>query len=280
MKQSILITGCSSGIGLCAALMLQQQGYQVIASARKPDDVRKLKTLGLQAVQLDVDDDASIAAGLQQTLQLTGGTLYALFNNAGYGQPGAIEDIRREHMRQQFETNVFGPFELTRLVLQQMRQQGYGRIIFNSSVLGFAAMKYRGAYNGSKFAMEGLCDTLRQELYGSDIHVSLIEPGPITSRFRANAVAQFKQNIDIDHSVHSEIYHGVLSRLNKKGPAAPFTLPPEAVVKRVQHALQAKRPKPRYYVTFPTYLFGYLKRFLSTRALDRILLKVSSDENK
>lgn len=280
MKASILITGCSTGIGLCSALMLHKQGYQVIASARRLEDVEQLQQQGLQAIQLDVDDDESIKRALQECLELTGGTLDALFNNAGFGQPGAVEDIERKALRQQFETNVFGPFELTRLVLKQMRKQGHGRIIFNSSVLGFAAMKFRGAYNGSKFAMEGLCDTLRQELAGSQIHVSLIEPGPIISQFRANAMRQFKLNVDIEHSFHKTTYEGVLARLNKVGPAAPFTLPAEAVVKKLLHALQSPRPKARYYVTFPTYLFAYLKRLLPTAWLDKILIAASKDENK
>ena len=186
MKKSILITGCSSGIGYYCALQLQQMGYQVLATARQIEDVARLQQQGLQAHQLDLDDDESIQQALDWALAQTGGTLDALFNNGAYGQPGAVEDLSREVLQAQFNTNLFGTHELTRKVLKIMRQQGHGRIIQNSSVLGLITMKYRGAYNASKFALEGLTDTLRQELSGSRIQISLIEPGPIESRFRVS----------------------------------------------------------------------------------------------
>jgi len=257
-----------------------QRGYQVFAAARQADDVENLNKLGLKGVFLDLDDSSSISTAVETVLTQTGGELSALFNNAAYGQPGAVEDLSRDVLRQQFESNLFGTHELTNLVIPIMRKQGYGRIIQNSSVLGLAALPYRGAYNASKFALEGLSDTLRLELYGSGIHVSLIEPGPIESRFRANAFAMFKQNIDREHSAHRDYYRGVETRLAKQGHAQPFTLPPEAVLKKVIHALESPRPKARYYVTVPTYLFGYARRLLSSRLLDKILLKVSSGENK
>ena len=197
-----------------------------------------------------------------------------MFNNGAYGQPGAVEDLTRDTLRQQFETNLFGWHELTNLILPAMRREGEGRIIQNSSVLGFAAMKYRGAYNASKYALEGLSDTLRLELRGTGIYISLIEPGPIESRFRANAFEKWKENIDPSNSFHQAAYAAMQARLTKEGPAVPFTLPPEAVVKRLIHALESKTPQARYYVTFPTYLFGTLKRLLPTRVLDRILSKV------
>jgi NAD(P)-dependent dehydrogenase (short-subunit alcohol dehydrogenase family) len=274
-KQSILITGCSSGIGLHTALQLHNDGYQVIASARKRQDVEKLKQQGLTAIQLDLDDSDSIQTAVEKTLAITGGGLYALFNNGAYGQPGAVEDLSREVLRAQLETNLLGWHELTNLVIPVMRKQGGGRIIYNSSVLGFVAMAYRGAYNCSKFALEGLVDTLRQELHGSGIHLSLIEPGPIESSFRKNAVAKFFENIDAQHSFHRPQYEGLQKRLEKEGPAAPFTLPPDAVYQRVLHALQSKHPKIRYPVTVPTYLFAFLKRVLSHRFMDRLLLKSS-----
>lgn len=269
--RSILITGCSSGIGYTVAKGLHARGYQVFASARKQSDVARLQQLGLQSLQLDLDDSRSIKQAVEQVLTATGGELYALFNNGAYGQPGAVEDLPRQVLRDQFETNVFGWLELTNLVLPVMRRQGYGRIIQNSSVLGFVAMPYRGAYNASKFALEGLTDTLRLELQGSGVYVSLIEPGPIASKFRSNALQNFKARIDSEHSFHRERYAGMLERLNKKGPTAPFTLPAEAVLKPVLHALEHKRPKARYPVTVPTYLFATLKRLLPTTLLDRIL---------
>ena len=273
----VLITGCSSGIGYCTAKGLQQRGYQVIATARRAESVEQLRDEGFFSLQLDLSDSKSIRQAFSQIMSRTDGKLYALFNNGAFGLPGAVEDLSRENLKFQFETNVFGWLELTNLVIPVMRKQGYGRIIQNSSVLGFVAMPFRGAYNASKFAIEGLSDTLRLELKDTDIHVSLIEPGPIISQFRANAMSALQQHIDIDNSVHREKYLGVIERLNKKGPAAPFTLPPEAVLKRVLHALESKRPKPRYSVTFPTYLFAFLKRLLSHRQLDAILAKAGND---
>ena len=276
-QKSILITGCSSGIGYCVAHGLRQRGYRVIATARRSESVEQLKQEGFDCLQLDLCDSQSIQQAFQQVLRLCDGKLYALFNNGAFGLPGAVEDLTRENLKYQFETNVFGWLELTNLVIPVMRKQGYGRIIQNSSVLGFVAMPFRGAYNASKYAIEGLSDTLRLELKNTNIHISLIEPGPIVSQFRANAVKELKQHIDIENSVHRNKYHGVLERLNKEGPAAPFTLPPEAVLKRVIYALESKRPKPRYYVTFPTYLFAFLKRILSHRQLDHLLARAGND---
>jgi NAD(P)-dependent dehydrogenase (short-subunit alcohol dehydrogenase family) len=276
-RKNVLVTGCSSGIGLTTAIGLQERGYKVFATARRPQDIENLEEKGLAAHYLDYADSASIQTLFDHVMQATGGRLYGLFNNGAYGQPGAVEDLTRETLRKQFESNFFGWHELTRLVIPVMREQGEGRIIHNSSVLGFAAMPFRGAYNASKFALEGLTDTLRLELRNSGIHVSLVEPGPVLSRFRANALIALRENIDIDNSIHGESYKGALERLQKEGPAAPFTLPPEAVLKKVIHALESNRPKPRYYVTFPTYLFGYLKRVLGTRHLDWVMHKVGSD---
>ncbi|MDY6979322.1 MAG: SDR family oxidoreductase [Pseudomonadota bacterium] len=273
-KKSILITGCSSGIGLCVARGLRERGYRVFATARREADVKKLNEEGLESLRLDLDNSDSINAAVDEVLERTGGTLYALFNNGAYGQAGAVEDLRREVLRRQFETNLFGWHELTNRVLPVMRRQGYGRIIQNSSILGLIALPFRGAYNASKYAIEGLSDTLRLELRDTDIHVSLIEPGPISSRFRANSFAAYQQNIDRDNSPFRDHYLAMEQRLTKKGPAVPFTLPPEAVLKRVIHALESRHPRPRYYVTFPTYLFGYLKRMLSTRLMDKLLARI------
>ncbi len=279
-ERTVLITGCSSGIGQCVAHGLKTRGYNVVASARKAEDVSRLQSEGLTTIQLDLADPASIKHAVEETLQLGHGKIFALFNNGAYGQPGAVEDLSRDVLRQQFETNLFGTVELTNRIIPIMRKQDYGRIIQNSSVLGLIALPYRGAYNASKFALEGITDTLRLELTGSGITVSLIEPGPIESRFRKNAFRAYQQHIDARHSTHRDTYQKMENRLKKEGPAAPFTLPPEAVLKKVIHALESRRPKPRYYVTFPTYLFGVLRRLLSTRWLDKIVFKVSSNENK
>lgn len=273
--RSILITGCSSGIGYHAAHALKERGYRVFATARKPEDVERLKQEGLESLPLDLDDSASIQNAVADVLAATGGTLDALFNNGGYGQPGAVEDLSRAMLRAQFETNVFGSLELTNAVIPVMRRQGHGRIVQNSSVLGFAAMPFRGAYIASKFALEGLYDTLRLELAGTGIQVALIEPGPIESRFRANAYAVYRRTLDVERSPFRDNYRAMERRLAKEGPAVPFTLGPEAVTAKLLHALESPRARPRYYVTFPTYLFGTLKRLLPTRGLDWVLRRVS-----
>ncbi len=273
--KAVLVTGCSSGIGYCVAKGLKASGYQVFATARKTGDVARLRSEGLDAAVLDLDDSASLNSAVEEILAHTGGRLYGLFNNAGYGQPGAVEDLRRDVLRRQFETNVFGTIELTNRILPVMRRQGYGRIIQNSSLLGFVSLAYRGAYNASKYALEGLYDTLRLELAGTGIHAILIEPGPIESRFRANAYAMYRHSIAAEASVHRETYRRLEQRLSAEGPVVPFTLPPEAVLRKVLRALDSPRPKARYYVTFPTYLFGTLKRLLPTRTLDRVLLGIS-----
>jgi len=272
--KTILITGCSSGIGYTTAIELQKRGFNVIATARKVEDVDCLAQEGLTALQLDLADSVSIQQAVKQIIELTDGEIYGLFNNGAFGQPGAVEDLSRDVLRYQFETNVFGTQELTNLIIPLMRKQGHGRIIYNSSVLGLVAMTYRGAYNASKFALEGLADTLRLELQGSGIHVSLIEPGPILTNFRQNAFALYKKNINPAKSVHQKTYQAMEDRLQQEGPAAPFTLPAMAVTEKVIHALENKRPKVRYYVTFPTYLFGTLKRLLPASWLDALLRKI------
>lgn len=274
LSKTILMTGCSSGIGYSTAIALKKRGHHVIATARKIDDVHRLTQEGFTALQLDLADSASIQNAVNQAIELTGGKIDALFNNGAFGQPGAVEDLSRDVLRLQFETNLFGTHELTNLIIPLMRKQGHGRIIYNSSILGLVAMRYRGAYNASKFALEGLADTLRLELYGANIHISLIEPGPILSDFRKNSHVLYQKNIDLTHSSHKAAYDAMEARLQKEGAAAPFTLPAQAVVEKVIHALEAKRPKLRYYVTFPTYLFGFLKRILPMSWLDALLRKV------
>ncbi|MCX7101972.1 MAG: SDR family oxidoreductase [Methylobacter sp.] len=273
-SKTILITGCSTGIGYTTAMELKNRGHKVVATARKPDDVLRLQLEGFSAFQLDLADSNSIQTAVRLAIELTDGKIDALFNNGAFGQPGAVEDLSRDVLRFQFETNLFGTHELTNLILPLMRKQGHGRIIYNSSILGFVAMTYRGAYNASKFALEGLADTLRLELHGSNIHISVIEPGPILSDFRKNAFSLYKKNIDPTNSYYKETYKKMEVRLEREGAAAPFTLPAQAVAAKVIHALEAKNPKIRYYVTFPTYLFAFLKRILPMPWLDYLLRQV------
>lgn len=279
--KNVLITGCSSGIGLESALLLKQNGYHVLATVRNIDTAQPLSEQSIETIILDLNDSESIKKAVISAYDYFDGQLDALFNNAAYGQPGAVEDLDRDVLKQQFETNVFGTHELTRLVIERMREtNNSGRIIFNSSVLGFISMAYRGAYNASKYALEGLADTLRLELHDTDIKVSLIEPGPILSQFRANAFKQYQLNIDSENSAHHTTYQAMEKRLSKTEPAAPFTLPPRAVVDKLRHAIESPRPKIRYYVTFPTYLFAVLKRILPHRALDWFILKVCESEHR
>ena len=274
-QKTILITGCSSGIGFCAAKRLQALGYRVVASVRQEEDIARLLASGLEhVVRLDLACSKSIYAAVEQTLEIGGGELFALFNNGAYGLPGAVEDLPREALRRQFEVNVFGTHELTTLLIPSMLQQRDARIVQNSSVLGLAAMVSRGAYISSKFALEGLTDTLRLELRETPIKVVLIEPGPIASDFRKNALKAMQRDINYADSRHQQLYRDALERLNKPGPASSFTLPADAVVDKLIKALEAKNPKPRYYVTFPTYLLGGLRRVLSTRMMDWFMSRV------
>lgn len=279
-NKNILVTGCSSGIGKCTARILMDKGYRVFATARYQDDVNALQVEGFESLQLDLNNSESIIAAVKEILNRTDGHIYALFNNGAYGQPGAVEDLTREVLRKQFETNVLGTQELTNLIIPVMRRQGYGRIIQNSSVLGLVCLSYRGAYNASKYALEALSDTMRLELRDTGIFISLIEPGPIESRFRKNAFKAYQDNINKEHSSHLETYDAMESRLNKVGRAVPFTLPADAVANKVIHALESRRPKIRYYVTFPTYLFTTLKHLLSFKTMDRLMFSVGDGMNK
>lgn len=277
---AILLTGCSSGIGYAAAQGLRERGYRVFATARRLEDVQALAGEGFEALQLDLTSSASIDAAVGEVLARADGDLYALFNNAGYGQPGAVEDLSRDALREQFETNLFGLHELTCRVLPAMRRRGRGRIIHNGSLLGYVALRYRGAYNASKFALEGLTDTLRLELAGTGIHVSLIEPGPIESRFRQNALQAFLRHNTAAGSVHAATYLAMIARLAKVGPAAPFTLPPASIMKPLLHAMESPRPRARYRLTVPAHAFWAMKRLLPTAVLDIVLGRVSRAENR
>ena len=275
-QKSILITGCSSGIGYCAAHELKKDGWRVFAACRKQQDCDRLRDEGFESPLLDYEKPDSIETAVSEVLAATGGTLDALFNNGAYGVPGAVEDLPTDALRAIFEANFFGWHSLTRLVLPVMRAQGHGRIIQCSSVLGFVTLPWRGAYNSTKFALEGLSDTLRIELHGTDIHVVLIEPGPVTSKIRQNSIPHFERWIDWENSALRQRYETVLrKRLYSDSGPDRFELPPEAVADKLRHALSADRPKPRYYVTTPTYIMGFLKRLLTTRALDRVLTKAS-----
>jgi len=269
--QAVLITGCSSGIGLCLAHGLKQAGYRVFATARDPKDVEILLNLGFESYQLDLSSSASIRNAMKVINTQVDG-LYGLIHNGAYGQVGALEDVSREALEAQFQVNVFGWHELTNLVLPEMRKNNNGRIIYLSSVLGFVAMPFRGPYNASKFAIEGLVDTLRLELANTNIQLSLIQPGPIESKFRINAYKAFKRNVDMNKSHYHSNYKQMIKRL-QSDELADFTLPPKAILKCTLHALRSPKAKIHYWVTFPTKLFAVLKRILPSRIMDKILSK-------
>jgi len=268
--RTILITGCSSGIGLASARMMKARGWRVLATARQPDDLKRLtEEYGLEPLYLELADPDAIAACAEEALSRTGGRLYALFNNAAYSQPGAIEDVPAHALRHQLEVNVVGTHDLTRRIIPAMRANGRGRIVQCSSVLGLISAPWRGAYCASKFALEALTDALRLELQGGGIHVSLIEPGPIRTRFVENARAAAIANLDLEYSVHRERYRQMLESL-ERGGRQTFKLEPEAVARKLVHAVESPRPKARYQVTVPTYAVSVLKRILPTRLLDRV----------
>ncbi len=272
-QKSILITGCSSGIGYDAAHGLREAGWHVFASCRKTEDCNRLKAQGFDAPQIDLADPESIRSGLAEVLAATGGTLDALYNNAAFACPGAVEDLPAGALREIFETNLFGTHDLTREVIKVMRAQGHGRIINCSSVLGLVGLSWRGAYVSTKFALEGLTDVLRIEMRDTPIKVILIEPGPITSKIRANAIPHFEKWIDTANSARAAQYETLKARLYEDTGPDNFELPASAVTKKILQALTSANPKPRYYVTTPTYLMGNLRRLLPTRLLDWVIAK-------
>lgn len=273
-QRSILITGCSSGIGLDAARGLKARGWRVFATCRQETDCDRLRGEGLESFRLDYADEASIAEALDEALRRTGGTLDAVYNNGAFACPGAVEDLPRGALREIFETNLFGYHDLTRRVIPVMRAQGHGRIVNCSSVLGLVALTWRGAYVATKFAMEGLTDVLRIEMRGTGIEVILIEPGPIGTKIRENAIPHFEKWVDWETSARRDQYVSLRGRLyDKKVKKDRFELGPEAVTAKLIRALEDPRPKPRYYVTTPTYLMGFLRRVLPTRALDWLIAK-------
>lgn len=273
-KRSILITGCSSGIGLASARTLRARGWRVLATARKIEDLQRLKEdEGIEALPLDLADPASVAACAEEALRRTDDKLYALFNNSAFAQVGAVEDVSADLFRRQLEVNLVGTHELTRRIVPSMRRNGEGRIVQCSSVLGFVAGPLRGAYCASKFALEALSDSMRLELRDTGIRISIIQPGPIYSRFIESALANFKRTIDIESSPHRELYLARL-KLMEAGGHKHFKLQPEAVAAKLVHALESPRPKARYRVTKPTHFSAVMNRVLPTSLLDRLLLKM------
>ncbi|MGV6840745.1 MAG: SDR family NAD(P)-dependent oxidoreductase [Planktomarina sp.] len=273
MTKSILITGCSSGIGFDCAQRLKLEGWTVFASCRKQSDCDRLTDMGFDSPRLDHADTQSITDCIAYVTQKTGGTLDAVFNNGAFAIPGAVEDLPTDALRDIFETNLFGYHEVARQVIPIMRAQGHGHILNCSSVLGFAALRWRGAYNATKFAMEGLSDTLRLEMKGTGIHIVLINPGPITTKIRENSIPHFEKWIDWENSPRAPQYKSLLSRLYKDTGKDSFELPPSAVTAKVLRALNSNNPRARYFITTPTYIMALAKRILPGRAFDALSLR-------
>lgn len=274
MQKTVLVTGCSSGIGYAFAKGLKARNYRVLATVRNIDDAKRLEAEGLEVLMLDYAHSASVKACAAEVEKRLDGKLFALVNNGAYGQPGAVEDLSRQVLEDQFSANFFGWHELTVLCLPMLRANGEGRIVNISSVLGIVALKWRGAYNASKFALEALTDTMRLELRGSGIQVSTIEPGPITSKFVETSLKYFDRNINVEKSHYQEAYAKQRARLGKGG-SNRFKLPPEAVLKKLIHALESKRACAHYYVTTPTYVMGLARRFLPQGMMDRFVNRMS-----
>lgn len=271
--RSIIVTGASSGIGAHCARALKTEGWRVFATARKPEDIAALEADGIEAFYLDYSEAASIEALVASVLERTGGKLDALFNNGAYAQPGAVEDLAVAVLKEQFEANFFGWHDLTRRLVPVMRRQGHGRIVHCSSILGLTPVRFRGAYSASKHALEALMLCQRQELAGSGVHVSLIEPGPVTSKIASNGLAWFLKNIYHENSVHRADYQAQLERLRAGGSQSRLKPGPEVVHKALHHALLSRRPRPHYVVTVPARIGVVLKRILPSSMLYRLLAK-------
>jgi len=271
--RTIIVTGASSGIGAHCARALKAEGWRVFATARKPSDIAALEADGIEAFYLDYREAGSIEALVASVLERTGGRLDALFNNGAHAQPGAVEDLPVEALREQFEANLFGWHDLTRRIVPVMRRQGHGRLVHCSSILGLTPVRFRGAYSASKHALEGLMLCQHQELQGSGIHVSLIEPGPVTSKIASNGLYWFLKNIDHENSVHRADYEAQLARLRAGGSVSRLKPGPEVVHAVLRHALLSRRPRPHYVVTVPARIGAVLKRLLPATMLYRLLAR-------
>ena len=272
VSRSVLITGCSSGIGKATASFLAQRGYKVWATARKRESLAELEAVGCKTLSLDVLSDKSMEAAVR-TVEAEDGAVGVLVNNAGYSQSGAIEAVPMERVRAQFETNVFGLVRLTQLALPKMRAQRWGRIVNLSSMGGKLVFPGGGYYHATKYAVEAISDALRFEVRGFGIGVVLIEPGLIKSGFSEAALSQMEPS-----SAAADPYaafHEAVARATKesyeKGPLARFTGVPEDVAKVIQKAIEADRPKARYTVSGSAKILLTQRKLLSDKTWDRFL---------
>ncbi len=270
--KTVLITGCSTGIGASSARLLKERGWTVIPTARKEADLERLRDEGFDPIEMDMADSESVARGAEEVLRRTEGRLGGLVNNAGFGQSGAVEDVKREHLLHQFEVNVFGLQDLTNRLLPAMRKQGAGRIVHVSSVVGRVSIPFLGCYSASKFAVEALADAQRVELYGSGVGVILIEPGPIITEFRRTAAQRAEETLDLEKSGKSQFYiEQIQKRLDHQKKANLINKEPEAVAIKIVRALESSRPKRRYAITIPAHLGAFMRRFAPDALVDFVL---------
>ncbi len=269
--RTVLITGCSSGIGATTAIHLRDRGWRVAPTARKPEDLERLRSDGFDPISLDVQSPEAVERAIETATRMFPEGIGALVNNAGFGQPGAIEDITRDELRRQFEVNVIGVHDLTRHLLPAMIGQGYGRIVNIGSILGLYALPFIGAYSASKFALEALTDALRAEMSGTGLGVSLIGPGPIRSSFRDNAASLTDGSVAGRVSRFDALYERG-TRTVKEGKAySRGTLAPLAVAKKIEHALTSRRPRGRYSVTTQALICEQALRVMPRSVMQAIL---------
>ena len=268
-----VVTGASTGIGRATARMLKARGWRVFPTARSRTDLDLLRGEGFQPVELDLADPDSVEYAAKEVLELSQGMLGALVNNAGYGQPGALEDLSRSAVRKQFETNVIGTLDFTNRFIPVFRAQQRGRIVLVSSVVGRVVIPFLGAYSASKFALEAIGDGWRMELGPAGISVSVVEPGPIKTCFRKRVVSEAARGLEMRNSVFAKQYAKELSEPERTytRPTDVFQKPPEAVAQRIVHALESRWPRARYPVTGAAWLGDFAARFLPARIKDWML---------
>ena len=268
-----VVTGASTGIGRATARLLKARGWRVFPTARSRTDLDLLRGEGFQPVELDLADSDSVEYAAKEVLELSHGIIGAVVNNAGYGQPGALEDLSRAALRKQFETNVIGTLDFTNRFIPTLRAQKSGRIVIVSSVVGRVVIPFLGAYSASKFALEAIGDGLRMELGPVGVSVSLVEPGPIQTCFRKRVVSEAARGLEMHNSAFAKQYAKELSEPERtySRPTDVFRKPPEAVARKIVHALESRHPRARYPVTAPAWFGDFAARFFPSRLKDALL---------
>jgi NAD(P)-dependent dehydrogenase (short-subunit alcohol dehydrogenase family) len=271
--KTVFITGCSTGIGRSAAVLFAQNGYRVMATARKLESIRDLEIWArvqnyrLEITPCDVTDEVSMISAVENAHQVFGG-IHILVNNAGYGAFGPVELASIEEARRQMETNVFGAMRLVQLIVPDMRRAGWGRIINVSSVVGKIALPHASWYSASKFALESLTDSLRMQLIPFGIHVVSIIPGPVKTEFVSNVELPDAEG---ELARVHEPYRGFAARLRSR--KRTFEVAPDEVARLIVKAAEAKTPCTRYVITLTAHVGLWLRRFMPDRLWDAFLVR-------